>query len=192
VAAAPVALAAGIVPGVDRYIVVPSAQAEVFGVGITPVAGSMLVPPSWLTSWRIVPGGGLAGISGVDSGKAAPLVGGPPGMELQTVVEGLPSGAVGEMVPVVLVTSDVGMVPNAAAPGISAFGDIVVGAVPTGMKVEVFGTVGVDGAGAAAAVDAGELAGSVSAGAASANVGGTGIVVSGIVDRNDVAGWADR
>jgi hypothetical protein len=186
VAAAPVALAAGIVPGVDIYIVVPSAHAEVFGVGITPVAGSMLVSPSWLTSCRIVPGGGLAGISGVESGRAAPLVGGPPGTELQTVVEELPSGAVGEMVPVVLATIDVGMVPNAAAPGISAFGDIVIGAVPPGM--EVFGTIGVDGAGIAAVVDAGELAGSVSAGAATANVGGTGIVVNGIVDKKDVAG----
>jgi hypothetical protein len=150
----------------------------------------MLVSPSWLTSCRIVPGGGLAGISGVDSGKAAPLVGGPPGMELQTTVEELPSGAVGEIVPVVLVTSDVGMVPNAAAPGISAFGDIVVDGMPPGMKV--FGTAGMDGAGAAVVVDAGELAGSASAGGARANVGGTGIVVNGIVDRKDVAGWADR
>jgi hypothetical protein len=185
-----VALAAGIVPGVDIYVVMPSAQAEVFGVGITPVAGSMLVPPSWLTSCRIVPGAGLAGISGVESGRAAPLVGGPPGTELQTMVEGLPSGAVGETVPVVLATIDVGMVPNAAAPGISAFGDIVVGGVPPGM--EVIGTVGVDGAGIAVGVAAGEFAGSVSAGAARANVGGTGIVVSGMVDRKDVAGWADR
>jgi hypothetical protein len=37
-------------------------------------------------------------------------------------------------------------------------------------------------------VDAGELAGSVSEGAARANVGGTGIVVPGIVERKDVAG----
>jgi hypothetical protein len=181
-----VALAAGIVPGVDRYIVVPSAQAEVFGVGITPVAGSMLVPPSWLTSCRIVPGAGLAGISGVESGRAAPLVGGPPGTELQTMVEGLPSGAVGEIVPVVLATIDVGMVPNAAAPGMSAFGAVVIGGVPPGVKV--FDTVGVDGTGIAVVVDAGEFAGSVSAGAATANVGGTGIVVPGTVDKKDVAG----
>jgi hypothetical protein len=139
-----VALAVGIVPGVDRYVVMPSAQAEVFGVGITPVAGSMLVSPSWETSCAIVPGGGLAGISGVESGNAAPLVGGPPGTELHTVVEELPSGAVGEMLPVAEVTNGVGIVPNAAAPGISAVGDIVVGSVPP--VVKVFSTVGVDGA----------------------------------------------
>jgi hypothetical protein len=46
VAAAPVALAGAIVPGIARFIVVLSAHAEVFGVGITAVVGSMLVPPS--------------------------------------------------------------------------------------------------------------------------------------------------
>lgn len=50
VAAAPVALAADIVAGVARFIVVPSAQAEVFGVGTTVVVGSMLVSPSCATS----------------------------------------------------------------------------------------------------------------------------------------------
>jgi hypothetical protein len=110
-------------------------------------------------------------------------------MELHTVVEELPSGAVGEMVPVVVATIGVGMVPN-AAPGVIAFGDIVIGDVLPGM--EVVGTVDADVAGAEAVVDAGELAGSVSVGAARANVGGTGIVVPGIVDRKDVAGWADR
>jgi hypothetical protein len=133
-----------------------------------------------------VPGGGLAGISGVESGNAAPLVGGPPGTELQTMFEGLPSGAVGETVPVVLATIDVGMVPNAAAPGISAVGDVVVGGVPPG--VNVFSTVGVEGTGIAVEVDAGEFAGGVTVGAATANVGGTGIVVPGTVDRKDVAG----
>jgi hypothetical protein len=49
VAAAPVALAGAIVPGVDRFIVTPSAHADVFGVGITPVVGSMLVSPSTAT-----------------------------------------------------------------------------------------------------------------------------------------------
>jgi hypothetical protein len=46
VAAAPVALAGAIVPGVVRFIVVLSAHADVFGVGITAIVGSMLVPPS--------------------------------------------------------------------------------------------------------------------------------------------------
>jgi hypothetical protein len=91
------------------------------------------------------------------------------------------------MVPVVVATIGVGMAPN-AAPGVIAFGDIVIGDVLPDM--EVVGTV--DVAGAEAVVDAGELAGSVSVGAARANVGGTGIVVPGIVDRKDVAGWADR
>jgi len=115
-----------------------------------------------------VPGGGLAGISGVESVNAAPLVGGPPGTELQTMFEGLPSGAVGEMVPVVLATIDVGIVPNAAAPGISAFGEVVVGGVLPGVKV--FSTVGADGAGIAVGVAAGEFVGGVTVGAATANV----------------------
>jgi hypothetical protein len=115
-------------------------------------------------------------------------------MELQTVVEELPSGAVGEMVPVVLATIGVGMVPN-ADPGASAFGDIVIKAVSLGMgvigTVDVDGAGDMDGAGAAVVVDAGEL-GSLSSGAARANVGGTGIVEPGNVDRKDVPGWADR
>jgi len=44
VAAAPVALAGAIVPGVDRFMVMLSAQADVFGVGTTAIVGSMLVP----------------------------------------------------------------------------------------------------------------------------------------------------
>jgi hypothetical protein len=72
-----------------------------------------------------VPGGGLFGISGVESGKAAPLVGGPPGVELHTLVEGLPSGVVGVTFPVVVMTIDVGMVPNDAA-GVIEVGDMVV------------------------------------------------------------------
>jgi hypothetical protein len=50
VAAAPVALAGAIVPGVARFIVVLSAHADVFGVGITAIVGSMLVVPSCATS----------------------------------------------------------------------------------------------------------------------------------------------
>jgi hypothetical protein len=41
-----VALAGAIVPGVARFIVVLSAHADVFGVGITVIVGSMPVPPS--------------------------------------------------------------------------------------------------------------------------------------------------
>src|SRR6202051_946712 len=125
VAAAPVALAGAIVPGVARFIVRLSAQADVFGVGTTVIVGSILVPTSWVISGWIVPGGGFAGISGVESDKAAPLVGGPPGVELHTVVDELPSGVVGDVIPVVLPTIGVGMLPKGAA-GIIALEDIVV------------------------------------------------------------------
>jgi hypothetical protein len=116
-----------------------------------------------------VPGGGFAGICGVESGSAAPLVGGPPGIELQTVLDGLPSRATGDTVPVVLPTPGVEMVPNAAA-----------------------GIVAVDGVVEAAGVDTGAavMAGGGSAGIAVS--GGAGTVEPGIVDRNDVAGWADN
>jgi hypothetical protein len=50
VAAAPVALAGAIVPGVARFIVVLSAHADVFGVGITVIVESMLVTPSCATA----------------------------------------------------------------------------------------------------------------------------------------------
>jgi hypothetical protein len=50
VAVAPVALAGAIIPGVARFIVVLSAQADVFGVGITIIVGSMLVPASCVTA----------------------------------------------------------------------------------------------------------------------------------------------
>jgi hypothetical protein len=136
-----------------------------------------------------VPGGGLLGSSGVESGKAAPLVGGPPGVELQTVVDELPSGDTGDMVPVVLPTIGAGMVPNAVA-GIIAIEDIVVVdgvivAVLPAMDVDtVLDTV--DGVGTGAAVMAG------GGGAGIADGGGAGMVVPGMVDRNDVAGCADN
>jgi len=120
-----VALAGVIVPGVARFIVMLSAQADVFGVGTTIVVGSMLVLTSSAIAGWIVPGGGLGGISSVESGKAAPLVGGPPGIELHTVVDELPSGVVGEVFPVVVPTIGVGMVPN-GVDDIIAVGDIVV------------------------------------------------------------------
>jgi hypothetical protein len=50
VPAAPVALAGAIAPGVARFIVVLSAHADVFGVGITAIVGSMLVAASCVTS----------------------------------------------------------------------------------------------------------------------------------------------
>jgi hypothetical protein len=182
VAAAPVALAGAIVPGgVVRFIVTLSAHAEVFGVGITAIAvGSMLVLPRSVVSGGIAPGGGFAGMSGVESDNAAPLVGGPPGVELHTTVDEVPSGTVGEVIPVVLATIGVGMVPNAA--GVVA---IVVIAVDGGTML---GAVAVEGVGALAVADAEDVDGGVSNGAATASVGGTGTVEPGIVDRKDVPG----
>jgi hypothetical protein len=148
---APVAFAGAIIPGVARFIVVLSAHADVFGVGITVVVGSMLVPPSCATTGCMVPGGGATGICGVESGKAAPLLGGPPGVELHTVVDGLPSGVIGEMLPVVVRTIDVGMLRN-GAPGIDAVTALgTVDDVGTGTKVKEGGggdgTAGGGGAG---------------------------------------------
>jgi hypothetical protein len=132
-----------------------------------------------------VPGAGLGGICGVESGKAEPLVGGPPGAELHTVVEALPSGVVGEMFPVVLPTIGVGMVPS-ADDGVSAVGDIIeaddiVVAVVPGIDVEtVLGIV--DDAGTGIAVMAGDGRGGTAGGC------GAGMVEPGKSVMNDVAG----
>jgi hypothetical protein len=183
VAVAPVALAGAIVPGVDRFIVMLSAHADVFGVGITAIAGSMVVSPSWVTSGAIVPGAGLAGIAGVESGNAAPLVGGPPGAELQTVLDALPSGDVGDMVPVVLPKMAVGIVPKGAADGINEFDGAMVAVLPAMAVVTVGGIV--EGAGTSgAAITGGGGAGTVGG-------GGAGTVEPGMVERNEVAGCAD-
>ena len=158
------------VPGVDRYIVTLSAHAELFGVGITAMAmlGSMLVPPSPLTSGVIVPGAGFAGICGVESGSAAPLVGGPPGVELHTVVDAVPSGDAGDVVPIVLPTLGVEMVPNGAAGVIAVNGIVVV--------------VVLDEFGSGTAVSEGPGRAGTGGG------GGAGTVELGNVDRKDVAG----
>src|SRR5712664_1869699 len=128
----------------------------------------------------MVPGGRLPGISGVESGKAAPLVGGPPGVELHTVVDELPSGDTGDMVPVVLPTNGVGMVPNGVDDIVVVDGVIIAG-LP-GMAVEtVPGTV--DGVGTGVALTAG--------GGAAVADDDTGIVEPGKSVINDVAGVAD-
>jgi hypothetical protein len=115
------------------------------------------------------------------------LVGGPPGVLPHTVVEALPSGVVGEMFPIVVMTTGVGMVPNAAAG--AAVGDIVdanavIAAVVPGMDVGRL-LVTVDGAGTGAAVTEGD--GRVG----SAGGCGAGMVVPGTSVMNDVAGCAD-
>ena len=125
-----------------------------------------------------MPSGGLAAISGVESGKAAPLVGAPPGVELHTVVDELPSGDTGDMVPVVLTTIDEGMVPS-GVDGIAIVDDVIVAVVP-GMNVEtVLGTI--DGTGTGAGV----FEGSGGGGTAS---GGTGMVEPGKTVKADVSG----
>lgn len=91
VAAAPVALAGAIVPGVARSIVTLSAQDEAFGVGIGAAFGSMLVSPDAATTGPIVPGAGVVATSGVDNGSDAALTVGPPGAVLQTTVDEVPT-----------------------------------------------------------------------------------------------------
>jgi hypothetical protein len=109
-------------------------------------------------------------------------------MELHTVVEGLPSGAVGEMFPVVVVTTGVGMVPSAAV-GIIAVGDIVgvddviVAAVPDRDVEAVPGTV--DDVGTGIGAMAGDGRGGGAGGC------GTGMVEPAKSDVDDVAGCAD-
>jgi hypothetical protein len=129
-----------------------------------------------------VPGGGLLGTSGVESGKAAPLVGGPPGVELHTVVDELPSGDTGDMVPVVLARIGEGMVPSGVA-GIIASDDIVVAVVP-GTDVETV-LIALDGAG----TGIGEMVGCGRAGTTGGC--GAGMVEPKISVMNDVAGCAD-
>lgn len=116
------------------------------------------------------------GISGVESGKAAPLVGGPPGTELHTILKGLPSGVVGEGVPIVVMTMGVAMVPNGA--------DDVIAVVAPGMDVETA---------LPAADDVGTGIGLMEGEGRAGTVGGcgAGMVVPGKSDMNDVAGCAD-
>jgi hypothetical protein len=133
-----------------------------------------------------VPGGGLLGTAGVESGNAAPLVGGPPGTELHTVVDGLPRETTGDMVPVVLPTIGVGMVPNGVAGIIPADDIVVVDGIIVAVLPDMEGEAGlgiVDGADAGAAVTAG-------AGADIAD-DDTGTVEPGKSVINDVAGVAD-
>jgi len=182
---APVAFAGAIIPGLARFIVMLSAHADVFGVGITVVVGSILVPPSCATTGCIVPGGGSAGICGVESGKAAPLLGGPPGVELHIVAEELPIGVIGAMFPVVVMTIGVGIVPNGEADVIAVAGvivdDVVIVVVP-GIDVEI-GTA--DDVGTSPAVKEGCGRGGTAGGC------GAGTVEPGKSVMNDVAGCAD-
>jgi hypothetical protein len=113
------------------------------------------------------------------------LVGGPPGTELQTIFEGLPSGVVGEVFPVVVMTTGVGMVPN-GADDIIAVGEIddVTAVVAPGMDVET-ALPTVDDVGTAIGLREGDGRAGTVGGC------GAGMVVSGKSDMNDVAGCAD-
>jgi hypothetical protein len=136
-----------------------------------------------------VPGGGLLGTSGVESGKSVPLVGGPPGVELHTMFDGLPSGDAGDTVPVVLPTNKVGMVPN-AVPGIIAPDGIIM-AVRPDMDVETVPGIG-NGVGKDVAVTARAAAASGAATVEPASgLDATGTVEPGKSVANDVAGVAD-
>jgi hypothetical protein len=124
----------------------------------------------------MAPRAGLLGISGVESGKAAALVGGPPGVELHTVVDELPSGDTGDTAPVVLPTIGVGIVPNGVA-GISAVDDIV---VVDGVIVAVLPAMDVETVlGTADDVDTGGAVVEGAGRAGTAGGGGTGTVVPG-------------
>jgi hypothetical protein len=102
------------------------------------------------------------------------------------VVDELPRETTGDMVPVVLPTTGVGMVPN-AVPGIIAVDDnvvvdgVIVAVLPTMDAETVLGTV--DGVGTDVAVTAG--------GGAPIGDDATGTVVPGKSVINDVAGVAD-
>jgi hypothetical protein len=77
-----------------------------------------------------VPGGGLAGISGVESGNAAPLTGEPAAVEVHgLVVVELPSGVIGVMVPVALPLLDVEVVTDGAN-GKGAIAAVLAGGAP--------------------------------------------------------------
>jgi hypothetical protein len=106
---------------------------------------------------------------------------------LHTVVDGLPTEDTGDMVPVVLPTNGVRIVPN-AIPGIIVVEDII---LVDGIIVAVLGTMDVeavvgtiDGVGVDVAVAVGSTAAAVRDDA-------TGIVVPKISVANDVAGVAD-
>jgi hypothetical protein len=99
-------------------------------------------------------------------------------VELHTVVEELPSGETGDMVPIVLLMIDVEMVPS-TDPGIVVVDDIVVAVLPTDVETEL------------GAVDTGVAAMAGGGGAGTAGGGGAGTVEPGSVDKNEVAGVAD-
>jgi hypothetical protein len=111
------------------------------------------------------------------------LVGGPPGVELHTVLEELPSGAVGEMFPIVVMAIVVGIVPRAPAGAIAGGGIVGAIAVVVTPGVEVDGVlITVSGAGTGTGAKEGDGSGGTVGG------GGAGMVEPGRSLMNDVAG----
>jgi len=111
------------------------------------------------------------------------LVGGPPGVELHTVLEELPSGAVGEMFPIVVMAIGVGIVPRAPAGAIAGGGIVGAIAVVVTPGVEVDGVlITVSGAGTGTGAKEGDGNGGTVGG------GGAGMVEPGRSLMNDVAG----
>lgn len=162
VGAAPDALAGSTVAGNPRFIVIPSVQADVLGLGAT-APGSMPVPTSPLMTAGIVPGGGPAGTCGIESGKLVALTTDPPGVELHAVVVPVPDGAIGAIVPIELPvcpwTGAIGVtLPGADSPGLDTIGvaGTGIGAVEGGAQTTtVPGVVGSIASGTDASVVSG-------------------------------------
>ena len=134
-----------------------------------------------------MPGGGAVGISGVESGTEAPFVGGPPGVELQTTVDGLPSGVTGETLPVVEGTIGAGMVPNGAF-GIIDCVIVAEDGVMAGLAgIDVMTALGaVDGVGTGTADNGGDGRGGNAGG------GGAGTVEPAMTLVADVSGCCEK
>lgn len=137
VAAAPDALAGSTVAGAPRFIVIPSEQAELLGLGAT-AFGSMPVPTSSLMPAGILPGDGPAGTCGIESGKLVAVTNVPPGVELQAVVEPVPDGAAAAIVPIELpicppICPWTGM-SGVMLPGADSPGAVTIGVAGTGVE----------------------------------------------------------
>lgn len=137
-------------------------QAELFGLGTTVAFGSMPVPPAPLVSAGIVPGAGLAGTCGIESGREAALVTCPPGVELQATVGAVDADAAEEIVPMELPFCPVTGRTGAAMPDVGRpVGDTVgvagtgVGDVDGAQTTTVPGVVGLDASGTGASVVSG-------------------------------------
>lgn len=138
VGAAPDALAGSTVAGTPTFIVIPSAQAELLGLGAT-AFGSMPVPTSSLMAAGILPGDGPAGTCGIESGKLVAVVTDPPGVELQAVVDPVPDGAAAAIVPIELPICPWAGIGRAMLPGVDSPGFVTVGVAGTGVEVVAAG-----------------------------------------------------